>query len=123
MARILRVKSLTSPKTPKGVSRVGTGLRAGPSWGPEALRRVSSKVSVRRLMARDPANYLTRDDAVFDQFTNNPNPKYDPSRSPGGVQKLDSTPVPPQGQPNAGHQKVIKRTLFNQNAGKTLKRR
>jgi hypothetical protein len=123
MARILRAKSLLSPKTPSGVSRVGTGLRAGPSWGPEALRRVTSKASVRRLMARDPLNYLTRDDAVFDQFTNNPNVKYDPSRSPGSVQTLDGTPVPPQGNPTAGHQKVIRRTLFNQNLGKRLRRR
>ena len=122
MVRILRARSLTSPKTPRGVSRVGTGLRSGPSWGEEALRRVKGKISVRRLMARDPLNPLTRDDAVFNQFTNNPNPKYDPSRSPGSVQALDGTPKPPRG-PNSGHQKVIRRTLFNQNAGKTLKRR
>ncbi len=123
MVKILRVKSLTSPKTPRGVSRVGTGLRAAASFSDEARRKVTSKASVRRLMAKDPLNPVTRDDAIFNQFTNNPNPKYDPSRSPGGVTKLDSTPVPPQGNPNAGHQKVIKRTLFNQNAGKTLKRR
>ena len=85
MARILRVKSLTSPKTPRGVSRVATGLRAGPSWGADALRRVKGKASVRVLMAKDPLNPITRDDAVFNQFTNNPNPKYDPSNQPGSV--------------------------------------
>lgn len=125
MTRILRTKSLTSPKTPRGVSRTGIAVRSGPSWSAEALRRVGGKFTggVRRLMARDPLNPLTRDDAIFDQFTNNPNPKYDPSRAPGSVSKLDGTPLPPVGRPTAGHQKVIKRTLFNQNAGKKLKRR
>lgn len=119
MTRILRVKNLLSPKTPRGVQ---TGdQRSGPSFGAEARKRVTSKASVRRLMAKDPASVNTRD--IVDQFTNNANPKYDPSKAPGSVKVLDSTPVPPKRNPNAGHQNVIKRTLFNQNAGKTLKRR
>lgn len=63
---------------------------------------------------------------VADQFTNNPNPLYDPSKAPGSVKELSvattrkraNTP----GKALRGHAKAIKRTLFNQNAGKTLRR-
>lgn len=122
MVKILKVRNLSSPRT---VRQIGTGkdMRSAASFSDGARKRFSGKFGgVRKLMARDPAVANTRDDAVFDQFTNNANPKYDPSRSPGSVKVLDSTPKPPSG-PNSGHQKVISRTLFNQNAGKTLKKR
>lgn len=122
MVKILRVRSASSPKTPRGASISGTAMRAAAFFSDAARKRVTSKARVRILHATDPANYLTRDDAVFDQLTNNPNPKYDPSKAPGSVKVLDSTPKPPEGA-TSGHQKVIPRTLFNQNQGKTLKRR
>ena len=56
------------------------------------------------------------------QFTNNLNPRYDPSRAPGSVRKLDGTPVPPQGNPNAGHQRVIRFNNQMRTGGKRLVR-
>jgi hypothetical protein len=63
---------------------------------------------------------------VAEQFTNNPNAAYDPSKAPGAVAERSvaaarkAANVP--GLASRGHQKVIKRTLFNQNQGKRLKR-
>ena len=63
---------------------------------------------------------------VAEQFTNNPNPAYDPSKAPGAVaeRSVASTrkSVNKPGKASRGHQKVVKRTLYNQNAGKKLKR-
>jgi len=56
------------------------------------------------------------------QFTNNPNPRFDPSKSPGSVRRLDGSPPAPQGQ-TTGHQKVIRYNAFMQNAGKKIKKR
>lgn len=63
--------------------------------------------------------------SVAEQFTNNPNPVYDPSKAPGAVAERSvartrkSANVP--GKASRGHQKVIKRTLYNQNQGKRLR--
>src|SRR5580765_3240405 len=125
MARILRVTNIFSKKTPRNVMK---GPRAG-SWHDESqLTRtnVKSKTSVRRLFVKtDPQNPATPAPALFspvmDQFTNNANPRYDPSKAPGSVTKKDGTPLPPKGY-NSGHQKVIKQTSFMKRGGKTLKR-
>jgi hypothetical protein len=58
---------------------------------------------------------------VMEQFTNNPNKKYDPSKAPGSVRRLDSSPLPPRGA-SSGHQKVFKPNRFTLFGGKTLKR-
>lgn len=80
---------------------------------------------------RDPYNKLsTRTSALFspvaDQFTDNPNPLYDPSKAPGSVKEVSVAQARKQankpGKASRGHQNVIKRTLFNQNAGKRLRR-
>jgi hypothetical protein len=60
-------------------------------------------------------------DPVTNQFTNNPNPRYDPSKAPGSVTKLDGTPPPPKGA-TTGHQKVIPYNNQQRTGGKTLKR-
>jgi hypothetical protein len=93
---------------------------------------MAKKKSVKRLHATDPYNKnSTATVATFsseaDQFTNNPNVLYDPSKAPGvpqeksvaSARKAANKP----GKASRGHQKVIKRTLFNQNGGKTLKRK
>ena len=63
---------------------------------------------------------------VAEQFTNNPNPAYDPSKAPGAVKEVSVASARKSankpGKASRGHQKVIKRTLFNQNQGKTLKK-
>jgi hypothetical protein len=84
-------------------------------------RNITSKLSIRRLFARNPATSVAFSPVEAD-FTNNPNPRYDPSRAPGSVTKSDGTPKPPQG-PNSGHQKVIQQTNMMKTGGKTLKRR
>lgn len=101
--------------------------------------KVKSRVSVRRLHVRDPYNLLTSDPtfgsgrttATFspeaDQFTNNPNKDFDPSKSPGSVTEVSTltsrTRANTPGKASRGHGNVIKRTIFNQNQGKRLKRR
>lgn len=89
-----------------------------------------AKASVRRLMVVSPANpdpnfgasasVNTRPEV--DQFTNNPNPSYDPSRAPGGVQVKDSSPQPPKGA-TSGHAKVIRQNNQMRTGGKRLRRR
>jgi len=76
---------------------------------------------VRRLFAVDPTVSNTFS-PVMNQFTNNPNKRFDPSRAPGTVRRLDGTPVPPQGNPNAGHQKVIRYNNQMRTGGKRIVR-
>jgi|SRR5262245_6929679 len=91
------------------------------------------------LYVKDPYNKLTSDPTfgsgrtqatfsdVAEQFTNNPNPAYDPSQAPGAVQEVSAASerksANTPGKASRGHQKVIKRTLFNQNQGKTVIKR
>ena len=102
-------------------------------------RKTRGKRSVRRLFVRDPYNVLTSDPTFgsgrtvatfspeFDQFTNNANKMYDPSKAPGNVREVSvlsaRTRANTPGKASRGHQKVIKRTLFNQTGGKRLRRR
>lgn len=91
------------------------------------------RASVRRLHVTDPYNKnstatVATFSAVADQFTNNPNVLYDPSKAPGSVRRL-SVAQPEQavsrgdrGRAERSHGKVFKpnrQTLFG---GKTLKR-
>jgi hypothetical protein len=126
MAKIVRVTNPQSPKTPKGAT---ANQKAGSFHDPSQLTRTSvkSKTSVQRKFVKtDPQNPATPAPALFspvmDQFTNNANPRYDPSKAPGAVIKKDGTPVPPKGA-TTGHQKVIPYNNQMRTGGKTLKRR
>jgi hypothetical protein len=123
MARILRVKSVQSPKTPKGAT---ANPKSG-SWHDESQltrRTIKSKLSVRRLFVPFVKGSTTSNafSPVEDQFTNNMNPRYDPSKGSNSARTLDGTPQPPQGA-TSGHQKVIKQTNQMKTGGKTLRRR
>lgn len=118
MVRIVRATNPQSPKTPRGVI---ASTRSG-SWHDESqLTRTTTAVraKVRILHATDPSTSNTWT-PVMAQFSNNLNPRFDPSKAPGTVRKLDSTPVPPQGNPNAGHQKVIRYNNQMRTGGKRI---
>lgn len=120
---------------PKGIS-VDQTKNAMYQAGRPKVRR---KVSVRRLFVKDPYNLLTQVSpfgsgatvATFspeaDTFTNNPNKDYDPSKHPGAVGEVSTlatrTTANKPGKAGRGHGNVIRRTIFNQNQGKRLKRR
>lgn len=121
MVKILRATNAQSPKTPRGV----TANPKGGSFHDESQltrKTVKSKVSVRRLFVPFVKGSTTSNNfsPVEAQFTNNANPRYDPSKAPGSVRILDSTPKPPQGNPNAGHQKVIRQTNQMKTGGKRI---
>lgn len=120
MARILRVKNAQSPKTPKGAT---ANPKSGSWHDPSQLTRgaVKVKAKVRRLFASDPTTSNTFT-PVMEEFSDNANPRYDPSKAPGSVTVLDGTPPPPKGA-TSGHQKVLKQTNMMKTGGKTLKRR
>jgi len=93
---------------------------------------MASKRSVRRLHVTDPYNKnSTATVATFspaaEEFTNNPNPAYDPSRHSNDMTELSVAAsrkaAQKPGKASRGHQKVIPRTLFNQNGGKTVIKR
>jgi hypothetical protein len=126
MAKIVRATNPQSPKTPKGAQ---ANVKAGSFHDESQLTRknVKSKASVtRKFVKTDPQNPATPAPALFspvmDQFTNNANPRYDPSKAPGAVTKKDGTPPPPKGA-TSGHQNVIRYNNQMQTGGKTLKRR
>lgn len=96
-----------------------------------APRFQSSRAGVRRLFVRDPYNKnSTATQATFspvaDQFTNNPNPLYDPSKAPGSVKEMSVASARKSanrpGKASRGHQKVIRYGKFNLLGGKRLKR-
>lgn|SRR5215467_980132 len=120
MARILRATNPQSPRTPRGAQG---NIRSGSWHDPSQLTRrtTGARTSVRRLFAVDPTVSNTFS-PVMNQFTNNPNKRFDPSRAPGTVRRLDGTPVPPQGNPNAGHQKVIRYNNQMRTGGKRIVR-
>jgi hypothetical protein len=123
MAKIKRVTNPQSPKTPKGST---ANPKAGSWHDPSQLTRAltKTKATVRRLHVPFVKGSTTSNafSPVESQLTNNANPRYDPSSSPGSVTRLDGTPKSPQG-PTSGHQKVIKQTNQMKTGGKTLKRR
>jgi hypothetical protein len=94
-------------------------------------RAARGKTSVRRLFVRDPYNKnSTASQATFspeaEQFTNNPNPLYDPSKAPGSVRELSVATARKSanrpGKASRGHAKVIRYSNFMRTAGKRLKR-
>jgi|SRR5215471_21785136 len=105
---------------------------------PTVLTKVYRKklATPRRLYVRDPYNLNSvsgimatgRTQATFspeaDTFTNNPNPKYDPSKHPTVVSAFGQRDLAKEvpGKASRGHANVIPRTLFNQNQGKRLRR-
>ena len=83
----------------------------------EADRVVTSKTPVKRLQRRDPANAMT-DPAVANKFTNNPNPKYqptgvigeEPAMTPGSLPGVNTLAVPKPKPPSTRNKgKVLKR--------------
>jgi hypothetical protein len=106
----------------KKLMRRGQGLKtvnlpkAPSKWSDEARRIITSKTPVKRLQRRDPANAMT-DPNVANRFTNNPNPKYQPTgvigseppmgpTTPGATVKAVPKPKPPSTR-NKG--KVLRR--------------
>lgn len=92
----------------------------------------NSRISVKRLFVRDPYNKnSTATTATFsdvaDQFTNNPNPLYDPSKAPGSVKEVSVASARKAanrpGKASRGHQKVIAPNRFSLFGGKTIKKR
>jgi hypothetical protein len=134
--KILRAFNPSTPKTLQAGSSksVIPGSKIGRSKqqvNPPAPR-VTSFQRVRRLFAADPYNKNSlKTVATFskeaDTFTDNPNKSFDPSKAPRAVQNVSvvaaRTRANTPGKASRGHQKVIRRTLFNQNGGKTLRRR
>lgn len=63
----------------------------------------------------------------FDQFTNNPNPLYDPSKAPGAVREVSVASARKRanrpGRAARGHQKVIAPNQFTLFGGKTIIKR
>jgi hypothetical protein len=129
MVKILQVKK-SKLNTTKSV-RFGQFISGSFHDAAQLTGRVTSKTKVQRKFQPDPNGYnknSTKTAATFspvaEQFTNNPNPKYDPSKAPGKVsKKVVSKAVQKPGKASRGHQKVI--TLGRQyfQGGKTLKRR
>lgn len=131
MARILRAKNPSSPRTPRtgflggrNTTAAGTDKWSGSKHDPaELTRRTTAKRGTRILRAI--TNTANKD--VTGQFTNNPNPKFDPSNAPGAVKRSTSVVRMPvvKGDRNddRGHGKVFhpnRQTLFG---GKTLRRK
>jgi hypothetical protein len=124
VTRILHVGRPAAPKMPRKVTGTGATDRISGSKHDAAqlVGRVKGKASIRRLRA--VANTAVKDMVPF--FTNNPNPKFDPSQAPGSVQikkvpKLK--PISGDRNDDRGHMKVFhpnRQTLFG---GKTLRRK
>jgi len=120
MTRIVRVSNPQSPATPRGAVK---GAKSGSWHDPSQLTRstVKTRTPVRILHVTDPTRNTFS--PGMEQFTNNANPRFDPSKAPGSVRRLDGTPPPPRGSANTGHQKVIRYSSYIQTGGKTLKRK
>lgn len=143
--RILRARDpLTYESQQMATREAGVGLFGGAKetskneFLQNGRPRITRRRSVRRLFVRDPYNALTggafgsgATAATFskeaDQFTNNANPMFDPSRGSDSAREVSvvaaRTRASKPGKASRGHDNVIRRTLFNQNAGKTLRRR
>jgi hypothetical protein len=137
--KILRQLNPFAYKTTQGgmSPRFGTSV-AKSKHDPEVLLKVTrQKGKVKVLHVVDPYNINSTTGiratgatvATFspeaDHITNNPNPKYDPSLQPSAnVPEFTARDVKVEvaGKASRGHQNVVKRTLFNQNQGKRLRR-
>jgi hypothetical protein len=141
--RILRAKtpaagqtytSTGSPKTPRNVK--ASAIAKSKHDPSVLLGRVRRRARIKVVaVAPDKPGLRTTfspgNDAVyshpnlrpeFDRFTNNPNPKFDPSKAPGGVTVKRVALRGPQGA-DSGHQKVIKPNRLTLFGGKRLRRR
>lgn len=94
----------------------------------------NKRASVKRLHATDPYNKNSAPGVTVATFgkgteilTNNPNPLYDPTPQQSSIKEVSVASgrkgANKPGKASRGHQKTIKRTPYNQNAGKTLKKR
>jgi hypothetical protein len=122
MTRILRVKSITSPATPKKTGTGGQDAIEKSLHDPSVLTgKTTSKRSVKRLIARNPVNDPLSMNEVVDQFSNNPNPKFDNSKAPGAVsvKKFQRGKV---GTGRQNHGKVIPPNKITRFGGKNLRR-
>ena len=123
MTRILRAKSITSPKTPRNIS-VGKGIELSKNVIYQRGRQLvaaSKRRPVKIKMVRDPASPTSR--AAFDEFTNSTNLSVDLGKRSGNVKRLDSTPDPPTRGAQKGHSKVVRPNRQSLFGGKTLKKR
>lgn len=123
MTKIFRATNPNSPRTPRHVGATSAN-RGTEKWSgsfhdaAQKISRVTSKLGVRVLRANP--NTAVKD--MSSEFTNNPNPKFDPSRAPGAV-AIKKVSRPSVGATSGTHQKVFKpnrQTLFG---GKTLRRK
>jgi hypothetical protein len=137
--KILRQLNPYAYKTTQSGPAVRFGTPVAKSkHDPEVLlMHVTKKAPVKRLHVTDPYNMNSvsgiratgATQATFsseaDTFTNNPNPKYDPSaQPPASVPEFTARNVAVEkpGLASRGHGNVVKRTLYNQNQGKRLRR-
>lgn len=119
MVKIMGATNPQSKQTPRGAT---ANPKSGSWHDPSQLTRatVKTRISVRRLFVKDPNNPIFYPER--DQFSNNTNPRFDPSKGPGSVKIVDATPKPPSGF-SSGHQKTVKQTSQMKTGGRTLKRR
>lgn len=123
---------------PGGADRLGQKIEVSKNvFKQRGLPHDVKRRGVRRLFRRDPYNLLSvsgvmstgatvaRMSPEASQFTDNPNPAFDPSKAPGAVTEISvrSLQAEKPGKAGRGHAKVVKRTIFNQNQGKRLRRK
>jgi hypothetical protein len=126
MTKIVKASNTKSPKTPRELSSGGEIAESKNQIAQRGKRRTTSDAKVRRVMARDPQDPLSRGAPAKDvteqiRGYSNPNVDFDPSQAPGAV-SVKKAPLPKPGNTNAGHQKVIKYNNQQRTGGKTLKR-
>lgn len=121
MARILRARSITSPRTPKRTGTNGQDAIEKSFHDPDVLTgRTTKKRGIRILMPRNPiSDPLARKEV--EQFSNNPNVKFDNSKAPRsvGIRKFARGKV---GKGTENHGKVIPPNNQTRTGGKNLRR-
>lgn len=120
--KILRARSLTSPRTPKRTGTNGQDSIEKSFHDPTMLvGKTTRKRGIRRLMPRNPiTDPLSR--PVVEQFSNNPNVKFDNSKAPGAVEVKKVARPKVQGRGKANHAKKIDYNNQQRTNGKNLRR-
>lgn len=120
--RILRPRSVVSPRTPKKTGTGGQDSIEKSFHDPSMLvGKTTKKRGIRRLMPRNPiTDPLSR--PVVEQFSNNPNVKFDNSKAPGAVEIKKVARPQVQGRGTAGHAKKIDFNNQQRTGGKRLRR-
>lgn len=119
--KILRARSVVSPRTPKRTSTNGQDSIEKSFHDPSMLvGKTIKKRGLRILMPRNPiTDPLSR--SVVEQFSNNPNVKFDNSKAPGvvSIKKFVRGKV---GTGRQNHGKVIPPNNNTRTGGKNLRR-